>query len=449
MGRIIIPYTPREVFRSYHQSDKRFSLTIAHRRAGKTVARINKLIKKASQCTLTNPRFGYLAPYYVQAKDIAWLYLKHYSAPILALGGKINESELTVTFPHNNAIVKLYGAENAERMRGLYFDGLVLDEAQGISKAVLSQIILPALADRLGWLDASGTPKGWSNLLGELYKLAKGNPEWFIQVLKASETNIIPVEELERQRRLMTEDEYHQEFECSFDAAIAGAVYGKWMSDAELEGRITDKVQYDPTFPVYTSWDLGYDDATAIWFFQRSPNEILNIDYYEYSGEGIGHYCDILKSKPYTYKQHYVPHDAANKLQAAGGRSIVEQAWKDHGIRMMVIPSTSQQNGIEAVRMTLPVTWFNAETCESGIDAMKNYHFVYDNELKIFRSKPNHDWSSHAAKAFELQARMWRQHALTKKDMDKQDIESKFHRLREENNLNRSDPYRLKPSKRR
>lgn len=447
MADIVIPYKPRDIFKSYHATDKRFVLTVAHRRAGKTVARINKLIRKAIECTKENPRFGYLAPYYVQAKDIAWLYLKHYSAPLIALGGKINESELTVTFPHNNAIVKLYGAENAERMRGLYFDGLVLDEAQGIAKIVLTQIIMPALADRQGWLDASGTPKGWANLLGELYKLAKDSPEWFTQVLRASETDILPRHELERQQTMMSEDEYAQEFECSFDAAIAGAVYGKWMSDAEAEGRITDRVQYDPEFPVYTSWDLGFDDATAIWFFQRSPNEILNIDYYEYSGEGIGHYCDILKAKPYTYAQHYVPHDAANKIQAAQGRSIVEQAWNDHEIRMLVIPSTSQQNGIEAGRMTLPVCWFNAQTCESGIDALKNYHFEYDGELKIFRSKPKHDWSSHAAKAFELQARMWRETALTKKEMDKREIDNKFHRLRDLHNVDKRDPYRMKPAR--
>src|SRR4051812_613665 len=109
MGRLIIPYKPREIFLPYHASDKRFSVTVAHRRAGKTVARINKLIRKAVECPLHNPRFGYLAPYWVQAKDIAWLYLKHYCAPLIALGGKTNESELSVTLPHNNALIKLYG----------------------------------------------------------------------------------------------------------------------------------------------------------------------------------------------------------------------------------------------------------------------------------------------------------------------------------------------------
>lgn len=460
MGRLIIPYKPREVFNSYHESDKRFALTVAHRRCGKTVARINKLIKKAVKCTLPNPRFRYIAPYYVQAKDIAWLYLKQYCAPLVELGGKINESELSITLPHNDATIRLYGAENPERMRGIYSDGDVIDEAQGISKAFLTQIILPSLADRQGWLDVAGTPKGWSNLLGELYKGAKDDPDWFLQVLKASETGIIPESELKRQRQLMSENEYLQEFECSFEAAIPGAVYGKEIAAAEE--RINDKVQWDPLFPVYTAWDLGYDDATAIWFYQIGVGELLFIDYYEFSGEGIGHYCDMLKGiiltnegtidpehehrKDYSYfPTHYVPHDAANKVQAAGGRSIVEQAWKDHGVKMSVIPSTSQQNGIEAARMTLGKSWFNSIACEQGLEALRSYHFEYDDELKIFRSKPRHDWSSHAAKAYELAARVWHSKLISKKELDKSAIRAKFNRLRDQNNIGQRDPYRLKP----
>lgn len=447
MGEIIIPYKPREAFAAYHENNKRFNLTVAHRRAGKTVARVNKLIRKAVECELPNPRFRYIAPFYVQAKDIAWLYLKHYAAPLMGLGGKINESELSVVLPHNNATIRLYGAENAERMRGVYSDGDVIDEAQGISKSFLTQIILPSLADREGWLDVSGTPKGWSNLLGELYKLAKDNPDWYLQVLRASETGILPKDELDRQRKLMTENEYLQEFECSFDAAIPGAVYGEWISNADHEGRITDKVKWDDKYPVYTAWDLGFDDATVIWFYQVGPNEILLIDYYEHSGEGIGHYCEYLKSKPYRYHFHYVPHDAGHKLQAAGGRSIVEQAWQDYGVKMHVIPATSQQNGIEAARKTLPRCWFSND-CEKGIDALRNYHFEYDDDLKIFRSKPLHDWSSHASKAFELLARMWTEKTMTTEKLKRMDIEHEFFRKRRENNMEKEDPYRMKPGKR-
>lgn len=405
MSKIIIPYKPRFAFLAYHESTKRWSITVAHRRAGKTVARLNKLIRKAIECELLNPRFGYLAPFYVQSKDIAWIYLKHYCAPFIPLGLKINESELSITFPHNNAVIKLYGAENAERMRGLYFDGIVVDEGQGISKSVLTQIILPALADRLGWLDVSGTPKGWQNLLGELYKMAKTNDDWFCQMLKASGTGIIPEEELKRQKALMSENEYLQEFECSFDAAITGSVYGEWMFKAECDGRITKGV-YDSNFPVNTAWDLGFDDATAIWWWQKVGNEIRLLDYYEANGEDIAHYCEVIKKKGYKYGKHFVPHDAANKLLAAGGRSIVQQAHQ-LGVTMYVVSATSQQNAIEAARKTLELSWFDPK-CDMGIEALKNYQFEFDDDKKIFKSKPKHDWSSHGADAFEIIGQVWK-----------------------------------------
>lgn len=409
MSKLIIPYKPREIFLPYHASTKRFGLTVAHRRAGKTVARVNKLIRKAVECELHNPRFGYLAPYWVQAKDIAWLYLKHYCAPLIALGGKTNESELSVTLPHNNALIKLYGADNAERMRGVYWDGIVVDEGQGIKKAVLTQVIMPALADRLGWLDVSGTPKGWENLLGELAKIAKNDPEWFYQILKASETGIIPAEELARQKALMPDNEYAQEFECSFDAAITGSVYGQWLSNKELMKGI-----YDPELPVHTAWDLGFDDATAIWFWQITNGEIRLIDYYENNGQDIEHYCSYLKKLPYRYGKHYVPHDAAYKLLAAGGRSIVQQAYA-FGIKMFVVAATSQQNGIEAARKTLERSYFDEKATE-GLAALKQYQFEYDDDKKAFRSKPRHDWSSHAADAYEIIGQVWRNPVISEEE---------------------------------
>lgn len=401
MGRIIIPYKPREIFKPYHANTKRLALTIAHRRAGKTVARINRLIKSAAKCELLNPRFSYLAPFYVQAKDIAWLYLKHYTAPLAPYGLKTNESELMVTLPHNGAMIKLYGAENAERMRGLYQDGIVIDEGQGIAKKVLTSVIMPSLADRKGWLDVSGTPKGWDNLLGELVIMAKANPDqWFLQILKASETEIIDSDELERLKQLMPENEYAQEFECDFDAAITGAVYGKWMSDAEKDGRFKAGI-YNPAIKVSTSWDLGFDDSTALWFYQIVGKEVRLIHYYENNGQDIIHYCDYIKSLPYDYADHFVPHDAAHELLAAGGRSIVQQAHAQ-GVKMRVVNATSQQNQIEAARLIIKSCWFDPIECKEGIAALKQYQFEFDEDKQTYRSKPRHDWASHGSDAFEI-----------------------------------------------
>lgn len=393
---VLIDYAPREAFIPYHETEKRYALTVAHRRAGKTVARINKLIQKAASCELENPRFGYLAPYFVQAKDIAWAYLKRYSAPILDLGGKTNESELSVTFGHNGAQIRLYGADNAERLRGLYFDGLAADEAQDIKPSALTQVIMPALADRKGWLDMSGTPKGWGNLLGETFKRAQDDPEWFVQVLKASQTGLLDEEELQRLRRSMPENEYLQEFECSFDAAITGAYYAKELQQAETERRITG-VPRDPMLKVSTVWDLGISDSTAIWFYQQTGREVRLIDYYEASGHGLDHYARVLQEKGYLYAKHWGPHDIQVR-ELGSGKSRLEVA-AGLGIRFDVVPNIGVMDGINAARMTIPRMWFDASKCKTGLDALKQYREKID-EKRGISFGPLHDWTSHAADAF-------------------------------------------------
>lgn len=392
---VVIDYAPRAAFQSYHDNQKRFALTVAHRRAGKTVARINRLIREAAVCKKTSPRFAYLAPYYIQAKDIAWNYLKGYAAPILN-GKAPNESELSVVFPHNGAQIRLYGADNAERLRGLYFDGLAADEAQDIRPSVLTQIIMPALSDRQGWLDLSGTPKGWGNLLGATYKRAQEDPEWFVQVIRASQTGIIPADELERLRRSMPENEYEQEFECSFDAAITGAYFAEAIRRLEANGAVCP-VPYDPMFKVHTAWDLGISDSMTIWFFQVVGREIRLIDYYEASGYGLEHYAGVLQSKGYTYGQHFGPHDIEVR-EIGTGKSRKEVA-AGLGIRFDVVKNLPLKDGIDAARLTLPRCVFDFKKTAIGLDALRQYREKVDEKRNVSLG-PLHDWTSHAADSF-------------------------------------------------
>ncbi len=394
--RIEIPYRPREAFLPYHSSPKRYSVTVAHRRAGKTVARINKLIQAAAVCRLDRPRFGYLGPTYTQAKDIAWLYLKHYSAPILAMGGKVSESELSVVYPHNGATIRLYGAENAERMRGLYFDGVVVDEGQAVPTSTLTAIILPALADRKGWLDISGTPKGWGNLLGDTFKTAQTDSDWFHQTLKASQTGILDPEELATLRKMMPENEYEQEMECSFEAAITGAYFAKELREADTAGRITS-VPHDPMLKTNTAWDLGISDSMSIWFYQAVGRELRVIDYYEASGYGLDHYAKLLASKPYLYGGHYGPHDIQVR-ELGTGKSRWEVA-RSLGITFTVVKQMEVADGIGAARLTIPRMWFDKVKTATGLDALRQYREKIDEKRQVSMG-PLHDWTSHAADAF-------------------------------------------------
>ena len=399
---IEIDYRPRQPFRAYHDSQKRYSLTVAHRRAGKTVARINKLIQRAAVCDLPNPRFGYLAPYFVQAKDIAWLYLKQYAGPILEMGGRVNESELSVQFPHNGAVIRLYGADNADRLRGLYFDGLAADEAQDIAPSALTSVIMPALADRKGWLDLSGTPKGWGNLLGATYKRARDDDEWFVQTLRASETGIIPADELERLRKSMPENEYLQEFECSFDAAITGAYYAKLIEEAEREGRINDEVRYDPLIPVNTVWDLGIADLMSVTFYQTTRSgSVRLIDHYRASGFGLDHYAAMLDKRGYKYGKHFGPHDLAVR-EIGTGKSRLEVA-RSLGITFQTVPNIRVEDGINAARMLLPRCYFNKTKCADLLDSLRHYREKIDEKRNVSLG-PLHDWSSHDADGFRYLA---------------------------------------------
>lgn len=391
--RVVIPYSPRDAFLPYHQNTKRNSLTVAHRRAGKTVARLNKIIRAA----LTGPadgRYGYLAPTYVQAKDIAWGYLKHYTAPLLEHGGSKNEAELSVTLP-GGQVIRLYGAENYDRMRGLYFNGVALDEAQDIPPVALTQVILPALADRQGWLDAAGTPKGRAGLLYQLRKMALADPEtWFYQELKASQTGLLPQAELDRLRTLMPDNEYQQEMECSFDASLTGAYYAKELQAAESDGRIAS-VPFEPMLPVYTAWDLGMSDSTSIVFWQQTRGgEIRVIDYYEASGHGLDHYVRVLREKPYTYEKHFAPHDIQVR-ELGTGKSRLEVAAA-LGIRFEVAPKLGVEDGIGAVRMMLPKCWFDANRTATLLESLRLYQEKRDIKRNVSLG-PLHDWTSHAA----------------------------------------------------
>jgi phage terminase large subunit len=395
---IEIDYAPRSVFLPFHERTQRWSAIVAHRRAGKTVACVNDLLKAALLCEKDNGRFAYVAPQYNQAKDIAWGYLKQFAGVVP--GVEFNESELRADFP-TGARIRLYGADNPDRLRGIYLDGVVLDEYADMRPSVWGEVIRPLLTDRQGWATFIGTPKG-HNAFHEIVTLARGEPDWYSVTLKASETELIPKSELDAARKQMSEDQYAQEFECSFEAAIQGAYYGISMRQAEEAKRI-GAVPHDPSSEVFTAWDLGIGDSTAIWFAQIVAREIRIIDYYEASGVGIDHYVKVLRDKPYTYGRHFLPHDA-DASELGTGKSIRE-SLASLGVRdTSIAPKLSVEEGINAARMLIPRCWFDSVRCKDGLEALKQYRKEYDEKLKAFKQRPLHDWASHGADAFRYLA---------------------------------------------
>ncbi|HEY2890258.1 MAG TPA: hypothetical protein VGJ31_06500 [Dongiaceae bacterium] len=397
---IVIPYSPRPHFVAFHNRVERFAIGVAHRRAGKTVACINDLIRGALTCKRRNPRFAYIAPLHKQAKAVAWDYLKHYALAVP--GTRAHESELRVDFPHGGQ-VRLHGADNPDALRGLYLDGVVLDEYAQMRAQVWPEVIRPALADRLGWAAFIGSPMG-RNAFCELYEAAKDDPSWFVFRLKASETGLIPAEELVAAQGAMSADQYAQEFETSFDAAIVGSYYGSLMQQAEADERIA-AVPWESAAEVHTAWDLGIGDSTSIWFFQQIGLEIHVIDYHENSGVGLSHYVgelEVRRGRGWVFGDHILPHDAKARELSTG--KTREQALLSLGIQPRILPAEPVEDGINAVRSLLPRCWFDAGRCARGIEALRQYRRDYDDRLKAFKGKALHDWTSHAADAFRYLA---------------------------------------------
>jgi len=385
---VSIEYSPRDAFMPFHNRTQRWACLVAHRRAGKTVAAVNDIIRAAVTCKSPNPLFGYIAPYRSQAKSVAWDYLKRFSKPIAKAA---NEAELQIDLV-TGARIRLFGADNADAMRGLGFDGIFMDEYGDFRPSVWGHVIRPTLSDKQGWAVFGGTPKG-KNQFWDIYQTAKLSPkDWFLLRLTATDSQILPQSELDAVKSQITPDQYMQEYECSFEAAILGAFYGVEMREAADQGRISE-VPYDPALPTYTAWDLGFRDDTAIWWYQVARNEIHVIDYYAVSGASISDIAEVVVNKPYHYGKHYLPHDARAKTLAAQGKSVIEQLAEFLGLaNIAVVPDLGVQDGIQAVRMTLPKVWFDELKCNEGIEALRQYEREFDEDKKAFRAAPKHNW---------------------------------------------------------
>lgn len=408
--RHVIDYCARKPFVPFHRRRQRWAVLLAHRRAGKTVATINDKIRRALELPLPHGQYAYVAPFLAQAKEVAWEYLKRFAGTSVRLK---SESELWVELV-NGARIRIHGADNPNRLRGPYLDGVVLDEYADMRPSVWGEVIRPMLADRQGWATFIGTPKG-RNEFFRVWQQAQGDPHWFSVMLKASATGLLPSEELAQAQRDMTAEQYAQEFECSFDAAVVGAYFGRDLAEAERRGRITD-VPYDEAIPVHTAWDLGIGDSTAIWFFQVVGDEVHYIDHYEAHGQKLDHYLGVLSSKPYRYGIDFLPHDAKAR-ELISGRSRVEHL-ANSGRQVRVLPQTKIEDGINAARLILPRAWFDRVRCADGLEALRQYRAEFDERTRTFRDRPRHDWASHSADGFKASAVGYRAMTLAEPKTD-------------------------------
>jgi len=390
-------YIPRNPQKLIHQmvKDNRFTVVVAHRRMGKTVSAINQLVHSALLCDKPSPRFAYIAPTYAQCKRIAWDYLLQYTRP---LGAIANIAELRVDFMGRR--ISLYGADNHDSLRGIYLDGVVIDEIGDINPLIFSEVVRPALTDRLGWAMFIGTPKGNNHFKDLRDRADKGDDKWSLLEFKASETGLIIATELALAKNEMGDDKYQQEFECSFNAAVEGSYYGQIINDLEVKNQITT-IPREALSKTYCAWDLGISDSTAIWVAQVVGKEIRLVDFYENHSQGLDTYVTWLRDNGWSDATQLLPHDVV--VRELGTGKSRQEMLEEAGLEITVVKKLPIADGIQAVRRLLPRCWFDKEV-KQGLDALRNYRRNYDEKRNVFFDTPLHDWCSHASDAFRYLA---------------------------------------------
>lgn len=312
---------------------------------------------------------------------------------------------------YNGSIFQIIGASDIDRIVGTNPVGIAFSEYSLMSPAVLGYL-LPILHENKGFAWFNFTPRG-NNHAKTLLDQAK-REGWFVSYLTALEAGVYTAAELEEIKKEYIglygdEKLFNQEFMCSFEEPIQGSYYGDLMTQAEIQGRITQVPQLSH-LPVHTYWDLGVGDSTAIWFVQYNGDAVNVIDYYENNSQGLDHYIKTLQNKPYVYGTHTAPHDI--KVREFGsGLSRLETA-RNLGIHFQIAPKLSIEDGINAVRLTLGRCYFDKVLTDLGVEALKQYHRKYNEETRAYDNKPSHDWSSHGSDAFRYFAVAARKHSL-------------------------------------
>ena len=376
------------------RSLRRFNTLLAHRRFGKTTLAVYLLLIKALQCPYHRPQVHYYAPSFGQAKRVAWATLKDVTKDIP--GVVHHEGELKVSLP-NGGIIQLGSADNPDSSRGIYSDYIVLDEPAQMPPSMWTQVLRPALSDRKGGMLAIGTPNGRSGLFYDLYNLAQEEDDWNSWIYKASETGIIDADELRAAKVAMSQPEFEQEFECSWDAAIKGAYYQTEMSELVRY----ENILYDPQRPVYVTMDLGMSDATAAWWFQLDGDEVRFIQYQEYVNSALP---DILASMTPKPTAIIAPHDIEVRSLSTG--ITRRQTLENLGVTVYVAPKMRVLDGIEHTRMLLRRSVFNPKACHEGIEALRHYRSDWIEKKGVLSLNPVHDWSSHGADAVRTLAQL-------------------------------------------
>ena len=314
---------------------------------------------------------------------------------------RINQSEMKIQFV-NNSILQFVGADSHKTsFRGGNPFGIILSEYAYYDDPTVLDTVMPIATANSGWVCVASTPQG-KNSFYSLYKMAQELPDWWTYLRTVEETKHIPPEALEAERKRMSPELFAQEYMCSFDRGISGAIFGTALNDLRKNGHITS-VTWEPGLLVHTAWDIGLStgNETTIIFFQvvGDGTVIRIIDCYSSNQLGLDAYAGIIQSKPYRYGVHLGPHDLEVREWGAGAVTRYEKA-KNLDITFSIVPQTLLADQVETALTHFPKVWIDAVKCKSLVDALENYYREWDEQRQVYRPRPVHNWASNYSSAF-------------------------------------------------
>jgi hypothetical protein len=384
----------------------RHVLAIMPRRAGKDITAWNLCIRELLRkvCVIY-----YIFPTYSQGKKILFDSITNEGFRILdylpeELIESKNSQEMKIKLT-NGSLFQIVGSDNYDSLMGTNPQGVVFSE-YSLQDPRAYQYIRPILTANQGWALFLSTPRG-KNHLWELYNIALQSPNWFCYKLTVDDTQHIPLSEIQKEREdgIMSEDLIQQEYYTSFSLGVEGSYYSKYLAQMRVNGRI-GVVPWENGIQVHSVWDIGHSDSTCIIMYQICGQTVRIIDCYENNKQGLEHYVDVIKNKPYSWGKHFAPHDIS-VTEWGSGISRLEKARQlglkfeykidKNGRARSVLPDLSIMDGIEAVRSLFSKCWIDEDRCAGLLKALENYRQEYDIKLKVYNNKPLHNWASHYA----------------------------------------------------
>lgn len=384
---------------TYLEKGGRHAELIWHRRSGKDEICLNRAAVAAFERVAN---YWHMLPEYAQARKAIWDAVNPHTGKRRideAFPQEIRKTtrnqEMQIEFI-NGSTWQVVGSDRFDALVGSTPAGIVYSE-WALANPSARTYLRPILAENNGWQIFITTPRG-NNHARHTFEAAQKNPHAFAQRLSAYDTKVFTSEQLTYELEQAIQDfgevigraKFEQEYLCSWDAAILGAVWGKEFADIESQGRLGNYPILDK--PVFTSWDLGYKDQTAIFWWQIDNGRVRFIDHYDAFGADIDHYVSVIKSKGYKYANHWLPHDAKAKTLASGGKSIQEMLQSALGMsNIRIVPNLSLMDGIQATRKMLQAAVFDEKTI-AGVEACKQYRYTWKDETRTFSVVPLHDW---------------------------------------------------------